>query len=116
MLPILQAVFAMGRAVIPNNDRLKKQFLSLERRTRSGRNDSVDAPQGFHEDLANAAAGAMVLYHRELAYRPTEGELQARLPIMKKASAKQTRQECERQFLRDFVKQYNLGTPVKKSP
>lgn len=106
-----QAVFAMGRAVLPDSDRLKKQFLSLERRTRSGGNDLVDAPQGFHEDLSNSVAGAMVLCHRELAHRPTEGELQARLPVMKKTPAKLTRQECERRFLRDFVKDYNLGTP-----
>ena len=106
-----QAIFAMGRAALPNNDRLKKQFLSLERRTRSGGNDSVDAPQGMHEDLANAAAGAMVLCHRELAHRPTEAELQARLPTMKK-HAKQTAQEAIREYNREFMREHNLGISV----
>lgn len=41
--------------------KLQTQLTSLERRTsRSGR-DSVDHPPGAHDDLANAAAGALVL-------------------------------------------------------
>jgi hypothetical protein len=108
-----QAVFSMGRAALPNGDRLKKQFLSLERRTRSGGNDSVDAPLGMHEDLANAAAGAMVLCHRELAYRPTEAELQARLPTMKK-HPQQTEQEATNEYLRDFFREKKLGVFVTK--
>lgn len=57
LLPALTS----GQVELPDNDRLKMQLVSLERRTgRSGR-DSVDhAPGGGHDDLANAAAGAVV--------------------------------------------------------
>lgn len=41
--------------------KLTQQFAALERRTsRTGR-DSVDHPKGSHDDLANAAAGALVI-------------------------------------------------------
>ena len=44
-----------------DNERLLRQLASLERRKgRQGR-DSVDAPPRHHEDVANAAAGALVL-------------------------------------------------------
>jgi hypothetical protein len=50
-----------GRARIPAIPRLRQQLVGLERRTsRSGR-DSVDHRPGQHDDLANAAAGALVL-------------------------------------------------------
>jgi hypothetical protein len=41
--------------------RLKLQLGGLIRRTRSGGKDSVDHKPGQHDDLANAAAGALVL-------------------------------------------------------
>lgn len=55
LLPMLNS----GSVEMFKHDRLRAQLLALERRTsRSGR-DSVDAPG--HEDVANAAAGALVL-------------------------------------------------------
>lgn len=55
-----------GRAVeLLNNKGLFNQLRSLERRTRSGGKDSVDHPPGFHDDLANAAAGACVKASKE---------------------------------------------------
>jgi hypothetical protein len=55
-LPILNA----GRAELLDNSKLVSQLCSLERRTaRSGR-DSIDHPQGQHDDVINAAAGALV--------------------------------------------------------
>lgn len=55
-----------GRAVeLLENKDLFNQLRSLERRTRSGGKDSVDHPPGFHDDLANAAAGACVKTSKE---------------------------------------------------
>jgi hypothetical protein len=43
-----------------DNQRLITQLLSLERRTARGGRDSIDHPPGGHDDLVNAAAGALV--------------------------------------------------------
>src|SRR5206468_2392083 len=50
-----------GEASLLNNDRLVKQLVSLERMTARGGRDSIDHAPGAHDDLANAAAGAIVL-------------------------------------------------------
>lgn len=56
-LPLLNS----GGAALLDDDRLISQLVALERHTaRSGR-DSIDHPPGGHDDLANAAAGALVL-------------------------------------------------------
>ena len=48
-----------GRVRLLDDKRLENQLISLERRvTRVGR-DLVDHPPGAHDDLANAAAGAL---------------------------------------------------------
>ena len=41
--------------------RLTGQLCSLERRTARGGRDSIDHPPGLHDDLANAAMGALLL-------------------------------------------------------
>jgi hypothetical protein len=50
-----------GRVRIPNDRRLRQQFIALERRTSRAGRDSVDHPPSGLDDLANAAAGALVL-------------------------------------------------------
>jgi hypothetical protein len=40
------------------------QLISLERRTARGGRDSIDHPPGAHDDLINAAAGAIVTASR----------------------------------------------------
>lgn len=56
LLPLLNS----GRVEMIDNPRLVSQLCALERRTvRAGR-DSIDHPRGAHDDLANAAAGALV--------------------------------------------------------
>ena len=40
--------------------RLRAQQAGLERRTARGGRDSIDHPPGSHDDLINAAAGALV--------------------------------------------------------
>ena len=57
MLPLLNA----GRAELLDLPRLAAQLIGLERKTaRSGR-DSIDHAPGGHDDICNAAAGALLL-------------------------------------------------------
>ena len=56
-LPLLNS----GRIVLPKNDRLFNQLVSLERHVARGGHDVIDHPRDQHDDLANAAMGAAVL-------------------------------------------------------
>ena len=56
-LPLLTS----GRAVLLDHLRLLAQFLGLERRTSRVGRDGIDHAPGAHDDVANAAAGALVL-------------------------------------------------------
>jgi len=64
-------MIASGRVEILDHGRLLKQFASLERRTSRQGKDSVNHPPqaGAHDDLCNAAAGALVLAARQPKYR-----------------------------------------------
>ncbi len=53
-------LFSAGRARLVDNKKLVTQFASLERRTSVTGRDSIDHPRGSHDDLCNAAAGALV--------------------------------------------------------
>jgi hypothetical protein len=72
-LPLLNS----GRIVLPKNDRLFNQLLSLERHVARGGHDVIDHPRDQHDDLANAAMGAAVLagtfggYNLELLRKAT---------------------------------------------
>jgi len=57
LLPIINS----GAVELLDNDRLLRQFVSLERRTSRAGKDSIDHPRGLHDDVANAVAGAIVL-------------------------------------------------------
>jgi hypothetical protein len=54
-------LFTRGQVQLPDHRKLLIQLGSLERRTQRGGKDSVDHPAGksFHDDLANAACGAL---------------------------------------------------------
>jgi hypothetical protein len=54
-------LFTSGRVRLIDNPRLAAQLASLERRTSPGGRDRVDHGPGGHDDLANAAAGAITL-------------------------------------------------------
>jgi hypothetical protein len=56
-LPLLNA----GRVELLDNKRLVAQLCGLERRTARGGRDSIDHSPGQHDDLANAACGALLL-------------------------------------------------------
>jgi hypothetical protein len=53
-------LFTAGRARFLDNTRLVSQFAGLERRTSPIGKDRVDHGLSGHDDLCNAAAGAMV--------------------------------------------------------
>ena len=57
LLPLLTT----GRCELLDVPRLRAQLLGLERRVARGGKDSIDHALGGHDDLINAAAGAMVL-------------------------------------------------------
>ena len=62
-----------SRAVrLLENDRLMMQLVGLERTTRGGGKDKVDHARGAHDDIANAAAGALVLCASEVTYSPAQ--------------------------------------------
>lgn len=57
LLPLLNS----RRAILVDNARLVAQLTNLERRASRGGAESIDHAPGAHDDLANAAAGALVL-------------------------------------------------------
>lgn len=60
-LPLIMS----GACELLDHARLLKQLASLERRTARGGKDSIDHPPRLHDDVANAAAGALVLVGAE---------------------------------------------------
>jgi hypothetical protein len=50
-----------GRVRMPASPRLRMQFKSLERRSSRSGKDTIDHPPASHDDIANAAAGALTL-------------------------------------------------------
>jgi hypothetical protein len=65
-LPLLNS----GRVELLDHPRLNSQLCGLERRVARGGRDSIDHAPGAHDDVANAAAGALVL----AAGRPSKAE------------------------------------------
>jgi hypothetical protein len=56
-LPLLNS----GKLELLDNKRLASQLVGLERRTARGGRDSIDHAPGSHDDIANAALGALLL-------------------------------------------------------
>ncbi len=61
LLPIVNS----GAVDLIEHERLVMQLASLERRTARGGKDSIDHSPGMHDDIANAAAGALVTSFRD---------------------------------------------------
>lgn len=57
MLPLLNS----GNVELLDHPRLKAQLIALDRKTSRAGRDSIDTPPGIHDDVANCAAGAIVL-------------------------------------------------------
>jgi hypothetical protein len=66
-------LFASGRVRLIDNPRLVTQFVSLERRTFPTGKDRVNHSPGGHDDLCNAAAGALELASHTPAQRRMVG-------------------------------------------
>ena len=49
-----------GACALLDNNKLVAQLVGLERKTRTGTRDTIDHAPGAHDDLCNAAAGALV--------------------------------------------------------
>jgi hypothetical protein len=60
LLPLITS----QQVALLDHPRLMAQFCSLERRPGRAGRDTIDHPPGAHDDLANAAAGALVLAAR----------------------------------------------------
>ena len=56
VLPLINS----GRIELLDHPRLVAQFAGLERRTARGGRDSIDHAPGAHDDVCNAAAGALL--------------------------------------------------------
>ncbi len=73
LLPLINS----NKVRLLGNKRLVTQLLSLERNTARGGRDSVDHGRGGHDDVANAAAGALVLATK----RKPRNLINGRLPL-----------------------------------
>jgi hypothetical protein len=95
----LMPALTSGQAELLDNKRLVSQLVNLERRTSRLGRDSVDHSPGGHDDVANAAAGALVLcagheprlalveQYKELqAARATAKAVPAQIPVCPKCS------------------------------
>jgi hypothetical protein len=72
-LDLLPLINSRGVALL-DNERLLHQLVSLERTSVrfGGGRDRVDHPKGLHDDVANAAAGALVMAHSHSGYSPAQ--------------------------------------------
>ena len=73
-----QAICAMHQIRLPDSERLRLQLQALERRTRAGGKDTIDHPEGLHDDLANACAGAAVFAFQQTVW--DDKEIESRMP------------------------------------
>lgn len=117
-----QSLVMQNKVQIPKNEKLKTQFLLLERRTGIGGKDSVDHPRGAHDDIANSVAGVSVLIDQKIGKRATPEELKARLPqvfsrlnpirnlerkMLHEGRERMTKQEiAEQEIIREAKRQY----------
>ncbi|MFX1532795.1 MAG: terminase large subunit domain-containing protein [Promethearchaeota archaeon] len=101
-----QALVSMKRVELLDNKRLSLQLQSLERRVRMGQHDRIDHPEGLHDDLANACAGACVMASRVLK-KASPQELQGRRPVVstRPISARKRAEMDREQMEKDFVQQ-----------
>jgi hypothetical protein len=72
-LDLLPLINSRGVALL-DNERLTHQLVSLERTSVKfgGGRDRVDHPRGLFDDVANAAAGALVLAHQQSGLSPAQ--------------------------------------------
>jgi hypothetical protein len=101
------AVMSMGKALLPKNEVLTRQLISLERKALASGKEQVDHPTGLHDDLANSTALAVCSVYKDVSQHLTPEQMEARMPVMKK-HPRQTAQEAIREFNREFLQENNL--------
>jgi len=74
-----QIVCNLKKVKLLDNERMRKQFIILERKTDASGKDSVIKPRNTHDDVANSVAGAVVMAYRSISTRPSEEELKSRM-------------------------------------
>lgn len=79
----LQPRLSSGQLVLLKDEKLMLQLRQLERRPQPGGRDKIDHPQlaGFHDDVANACAGAIIYSVKSMRGVWTTAEIEARLPV-----------------------------------
>ena len=84
LLPLVNS----GRVELLDNPRLIHQLLNLERRTSRGGKESIDHMPGTHDDLINAAAGALVMAVEVVEdyqpHHPAPSALPRTVPLLKR--------------------------------
>jgi hypothetical protein len=68
LLPVVNS----RRVELLDDAKLVAQLVSLERRVGRGGRDSIDHPPGMHDDVANAAAGAIDAVLQKVRYPPLQ--------------------------------------------
>ncbi len=107
-LPMLNS----GRIVLPKNDRLFNQLVSLERHVARGGHDVLDHPRDQHDDLANAAMGAAVSagtfggYSLELLRKATAWDDEGDYEVNKEARDQAYRNELAARIFQLSGRQY----------
>jgi len=108
------AVMSMGKALLPKNEVLTRQLISLERKALASGKEQVDHPTGLHDDLANSTALAVCSVYKDVSQHLTPEQMEARMPVMKKRP-RQTAQEAIREFNWDFIRENNLMIPLSEA-
>ena len=119
-----QAIAAMHRVKLLDSERLRTQLQQLERRTRPGGRDTVDHPEGLHDDIANVCAGFAVHCFQQRTW--SEAEVESRLPtvipnvtaqIIKAGGLEEhlekKRQESAQEEMHDWMKSQGMSRIIK---
>lgn len=118
-----QALLAMRKIMLIDNERLRRQCVGLERRLRSGGKDVISHAPGYHDDLINAAAGAcQLIFEIEIATRITPSEMKSRMPsvqsagIYKKQHSAQAQRRAMAREMEELMLSSGCNKIVKKRP
>jgi hypothetical protein len=93
-LPVLNS----GKVRLLDHEPMRRELLNLERRTAFGGKDSIDHPSNGHDDLINAAAGAITLAKTEVQRIVFTSEMVEQLKQLKRPSRPHHQMFARRRF------------------